>query len=80
MTVTRPPHVSRITFHASRILNTNLNTPIPAARGISGEGWAAIAGAASSAFLFGKKLLGCKSAKSGAGQPGRVLRRNAGQP
>ena len=44
-------------------MNTNLNTPIPVARTISGEGWAAIAGAASSAFLFAKKLLGCKSAK-----------------
>ena len=44
-------------------MNTNLNTPIPAPRAISGEGWAAIAAAASSAFLFGKKLLGCKSAK-----------------
>ena len=44
-------------------MNTNLNTPIPAPRPISGETWAAIAGAASSAFLFGKKLLGGKSAK-----------------
>ena len=44
-------------------MNTNLHTPIPAARAISGEGWAAIAGAASSAFLLGKKLLGCKSAR-----------------
>ena len=44
-------------------MNTNLNPPIPAARGMTGEGWAAIAGAASSVFLFGKKLLGCKSAK-----------------
>ncbi len=44
-------------------MNTNLHTPIPAARAISGEGWATIAGAASAAFLFGKKLLGCKSAR-----------------
>jgi len=44
-------------------MNPNLQSPIPSARAISGEGWAAIAGAASSAFLFGKKLLGCKSAK-----------------
>ena len=44
-------------------MNTNLQSPIPAPRAISSEPWAAIAGAASSAFLFGKKLLGCKSAK-----------------
>jgi hypothetical protein len=44
-------------------MNTNLNTPIPAPRAISGEGWATIAGAASAVFLFGKKLLGCKSAR-----------------
>jgi hypothetical protein len=44
-------------------MNTNLNTPIPAARGISGEGWAAIAGALGSAFLLAKKLLGPKAAK-----------------
>jgi hypothetical protein len=44
-------------------MNTNLNSAAPSPRAISGEGWAAIAGAASSAFLFGKKLLGCKSAK-----------------
>jgi hypothetical protein len=44
-------------------MNTNLNSAVPSPRAISGEGWAAIAGAASSAFLFGKKLIGCKSAK-----------------
>jgi hypothetical protein len=44
-------------------MNTNLNTSIPAARAISSEGWAAIAGTASAAFLFAKKLLGGKSAK-----------------
>jgi len=44
-------------------MNTNLNSAAPSPRAISGEGWAAIAGAASAAFLFGKKLLGCKSAK-----------------
>ena len=44
-------------------MNTNLNSAAPSPRAISGEGWAAIAGAVSSAFLFGKKLLGCKSAK-----------------
>jgi hypothetical protein len=44
-------------------MNTNLNTPIPAPRGITGEGWAAIAGAVGSAFLLAKKLLGPKPAK-----------------
>jgi hypothetical protein len=45
-------------------MNTSLNTPIPAARGITGEGWAAIAGAAGSAFLLAKKLLSPKGGKS----------------
>ena len=45
-------------------MNTNLNTPIPAARGITGEGWTAIAGAVGSAFLLAKKLLGPKGGKS----------------
>jgi hypothetical protein len=44
-------------------MNTNLNSAAPSPPAISGEGWATIAGAANSAFLFGKKLLGCKSAK-----------------
>ena len=44
----------------------NLNTPIPAARGITGEGWAAIAGAVGSAFLLAKKLLSSKGGKSEA--------------
>ena len=44
-------------------MNTNLNSPLPAARAISGEGWAAIAGAVGSAFLLLKKLLGPKPAK-----------------
>jgi hypothetical protein len=44
-------------------MSTNLQSQIPAARGITGEGWAAIAGAVGSAFLFGKKLLGFNSAK-----------------
>jgi hypothetical protein len=44
-------------------MNTNLNSPISAPRGISGEGWAAIAGAVGSAFLLAKKLLGPKPAK-----------------
>jgi hypothetical protein len=43
-------------------MNTNLNSPIAAARSISGEGWAAIAGAVGSAFLLAKKLLGPKAA------------------
>jgi hypothetical protein len=44
-------------------MDTNLNTPMPASRSISGEGWAAIAGAVGSAFLLAKKLLGPKPAK-----------------
>ena len=39
-------------------MNTNLNSPMPAARAVSGEGWAAIAGAIGSALLLAKKLLG----------------------
>jgi hypothetical protein len=45
-------------------MNTNLQSHIPAARGISGEGWAAIAGAVGSAFLLAKKLLSAKGGKS----------------
>jgi len=56
-------HVSRLTLHVSRFMNTNLNTPIPAPRGITGEGWAAIAGAVGSGFLLAKKLLGPRPAK-----------------
>ena len=44
-------------------MNTNLNTPIPAPRSFSAEGWAAIAGAVGSGFLLAKKLLGPKPAK-----------------
>ena len=44
-------------------MNTNLSSPIPSPRAISGEGWAAIAGAVGSAFLLAKKLLGPKPAK-----------------
>ena len=43
-------------------MNTNLNPPMASARDISGEGWAAIAGAIGSAFLLGKKLLSPKHA------------------
>jgi hypothetical protein len=43
-------------------MNTSLNSPIASARSISGEGWAAIAGAVGSAFLLAKKLLGPKPA------------------
>jgi hypothetical protein len=43
-----------------------MNSPIASMRNISGEGWAAIAGALSAAFLFGKKLLGAKPAKAEA--------------
>ena len=44
-------------------MSTNLHSQIPAPRAISGEGWAAIAGAIGSAFLLAKKLLGPKAAK-----------------
>ena len=44
-------------------MNTNLNTQLSTPRGITGEGWAAIAGAVGSAFLLAKKLLGPKPAK-----------------
>ena len=43
-------------------MNTNLNSPIASPRGISSEGWAAIAGAIGSAFLLAKKLLSPKPA------------------
>ncbi len=45
-------------------MTPNLQSQIPAARGISGEGWAAIAGAVGSAFLLAKKLLSPKGGKS----------------
>jgi hypothetical protein len=45
-------------------MNTNLNSPIVSARAISGEGWAAIAGAVGSAFLLAKKLLSPRGGKS----------------
>ena len=44
-------------------MNTNLQSQIPSPRAISGEGWAAIAGAIGSAFLLAKKLLSSKPAK-----------------
>jgi hypothetical protein len=40
-----------------------MRTTIPSARTISGEGWAALAGAAGSAVLLAKKLLSPKSAR-----------------
>ena len=45
-------------------MNTNLQSQIPPARGITGEGWAAVAGAVGSAFLLAKKLLSSKGGKS----------------
>ncbi|MEI6784845.1 MAG: hypothetical protein WCQ21_28450 [Verrucomicrobiota bacterium] len=42
-------------------MNTNLHTQIGSPRNITGEGWAAIAGAVGSAFLLAKKLLGPKA-------------------
>jgi hypothetical protein len=44
-------------------MNTNFNTPIPAARTLTGEGWAAIIGAIGSAFLLVKKLASTKPSK-----------------
>ena len=43
-------------------MNTNLQSQISSPRTISGEGWAAIAGAIGSAFLLAKKLLSPKAA------------------
>ena len=43
-------------------MNTNLQSQIPSPRAISGEGWAAMAGAVGSAFLLAKKLLSPKPA------------------
>ncbi len=43
-------------------MNTNLNSPIPSTRSISGEGWAAIVGAVGSVFLLLKKLFSLKAA------------------
>jgi hypothetical protein len=44
-------------------MNTNLNTQVPVARGITGEGWAAIAGAVGSALLVLKRLFSSKGSK-----------------
>jgi hypothetical protein len=44
-------------------MNTNLNPPISAPRSISGEGWAAIAGAVGSALLLAKKLISPRAGK-----------------
>ncbi len=44
-------------------MNTNLQSQIPAARSLSSEGWAAIAGAIGSAFLMARKLFPSKAAK-----------------
>ena len=44
-------------------MNTNLDTPIPAPRGITGDSWAAIVGVVGSALLLAKKLLSPKAAK-----------------
>ena len=44
-------------------MNPNLQSPIPSPRAISGEGWAAIAGAIGSALLLVKKLVSPKPGK-----------------
>ena len=59
-------------------MNTNLNSQIPSPRSSAGEGWAAIGGVIGSAFLLAKKLLSPKAAQARAGEPGRLLRRDAG--
>jgi ubiquinone biosynthesis protein UbiJ len=45
-------------------MSTDLQSQIATLRAISGEGWAAIAGAIGSAFLLVKKLASPRSAKS----------------
>src|SRR5208283_15587 len=45
-------------------MNTNLPSPIASPRAISGEGWAAIAGAIGSAFLLVKKLVSPRVGKA----------------
>ena len=44
-------------------MNTNLPSQVSSPRALSGEAWAAIAGAVGSALLLAKKLLGPKAAK-----------------
>ena len=44
-------------------MNTNLQSQIPSPRALSGELWAAMAGAIGSALLLAKKLLGSRPAK-----------------
>jgi hypothetical protein len=44
-------------------MNTNLNSPAPAARSWTSEGWAPSAGIIGSALLLAKKLLTAKAAK-----------------
>jgi len=44
-------------------MNTNLNSQIPAARSLSSEGWATVAGVIGSALLVAKKFLTQKAAK-----------------
>ena len=44
-------------------MNTNLNSQIPAARSLSSEGWATVAGVIGSALLVAMKFLTQKAAK-----------------
>ena len=44
-------------------MNTNINSSIPAARSLSSEGWATVAGVIGSALLLAKKLLSPKPPK-----------------
>jgi hypothetical protein len=43
-------------------MSTNLNTQIPSLRAISGEAWAAFAGAVGSMFLLARKVVSLKPA------------------
>ena len=44
-------------------MSTNLNSQIPSARSLAGEGWATVAGIIGSALLIAKKLVSPKPAK-----------------
>ena len=44
-------------------MNTNLNAQVPAARSVSSEGWATVAGVVGSALLLARKFLTSKTAK-----------------
>ena len=70
-----PNHVSRFTFHASRIMNSTLNSQLPAPHSLSSEGTAV--GLFAAALLLARKLFAPKPAKPEFDEPVRVLRRDA---